>query len=156
MPGDASFRRYFRVRSGMQSYVLMDASQQMDCFESFIAIAKTLSTLGVLVPTILAYEALQGYMLISDFGDRLYLQELKADNADELYKTALSTLSVFQACRQVPGWALPAFDTAFMQRELAEFNTWFLVRYLKLDPTQEQNELLARTFSFLSERASEQ
>lgn len=156
IPGDASFRRYFRLQSGAQSYMVMDASQQRDCFEPFLAIAKALLTLGVSVPEILAQDLAQGFMLISDFGDRQYLNTLNPSNADALYKTALDSLVLLQACPEVPGWTLPAFNERFMQTELREFKHWFLEGYLNRSfSTQEQN-LLKSTFNQLCESAEEQ
>ena len=37
--GDASFRRYFRVRHGEESYILMDASENQEVVYPFIEIS---------------------------------------------------------------------------------------------------------------------
>lgn len=156
IPGDASFRRYFRLYSGTQSYMVMDASQQRDCFEPYVAIAKALCSLGVTVPQIMAQDLGRGFMLISDFGDTQYLTELQTHNADGLYKTAMDSLALIQACRKVDDWSLPAFDQTFMQRELGEFNSWFLEKYLKLSFSVQDREMLQSTFSQLSAAANQQ
>ncbi len=154
--GDASFRRYFRLHSGTQTYMVMDASQQRDCFEPFVAIAKALHPLGLEVPQILAEDITQGFMLISDFGDQQYLSVLNENNADALYKTALQSLTLMQACRKVPNWTLPAFDHSFMLRELKEFKHWFVERYLELPLTTQEETLLQTTFDRLCSTAGQQ
>lgn len=156
IPGDASFRRYFRLHLKEQSYIIMDASQQLDCCEPYLAIARALLSLDLAVPEILAHDVQQGYMLISDFGDRRYLQELRPENADQLYYSAMSSLSVLQTCRGVKDWALPAFDQAFMQRELDEFRHWFLERYLQLALAPREQKILQTAFDRLLLSASEQ
>lgn len=156
IPGDASFRRYFRLQSGSQSYMVMDASKQRDCFEPYLAIARALLALGVKVPEIMAQDLARGFMLISDFGDSQYLNTLSHANADTLYKTALDSLTLVQSCREVPGWALPAFDARFMQNELSEFKHWFLERYLNLSLSTKEEGLLQTTFSQLCQSAEQQ
>jgi len=156
MAGDASFRRYFRLHSGQQSFVVMDASLQLDCCEPYVAIAKTLQQSGIAVPSVIAQDLKKGYMLISDFGDRLYLKELNQNNADRLYKTAMNTLSVLQTCPEVKDWVVPDFNQKLMQHELDEFKFWFLDRYLKRSCSQRDQNMLHTTFTQLIETASEQ
>lgn len=156
IPGDASFRRYFRLENEQSSYIVMDASLQLDCCESFVAIAAALAQLGIAVPHILAEDLQQGYLLITDLGNRVYLKELCPDNADALYKQALHTLALLQTCREVPHWTLPNFDGPFMQQELAEFNRWFLEGYLKKSLSQGEHSLLKQVFTQLIEKAVQQ
>ncbi len=156
IPGDASFRRYFRLRSGTQSYMVMDASEQRDCFEPYIAIAKALLPLGIRVPQILAEDIAPGFMLISDFGDTQYLTALHPNNADELYKKALHSLSVLQACREIQNWTLPAFNQQFMLNELKEFYHWFVERYLGLTCSEQEQTMLQATFASLIDSANKQ
>lgn len=153
IPGDASFRRYYRLQHDTQSLIVMDASQQRDCFEPFVVLASALLAHGVKVPKILAMNQAEGFMLISDFGSHICLNELRPENADRLYKTAMDTLMVMQSCRPTEAWPIPSFDQAFMQRELDEFNLWFLERYLKcaLD-----SGLLQNVFTVLTQSASQQ
>jgi len=152
MQGDASFRRYFRLMSGENSYVVMDASAERDCIMPYATIAAALQETGVLVPEIIAKDSEKGFMLISDLGNRLYLNELSTDNADRLYKMALDALSQFQTSQKV----LPAFDQAFMQRELDEFNHWFLESYLKLSFNASEKKILQETFTLLTTSAAQQ
>lgn len=156
IPGDASFRRYFRLTSDKASYMVMDASQQRDCFESFLAVDQALFKLGVKVPEIMAHNQRQGYMLISDFGDTLYLHALNTKNADILYKRALDSLAMMQACNGVQSWNIPHFDHHFMLRELTEFHTWVLEKYLKLNLTSTELEMLRSTYHQLCASASAQ
>ena len=156
MQGDASFRRYYRLQHENKSYVVMDASREPSSCQPFVAISRALYPRGLIVPEIIAHDLSKGYLLISDLGDRLYLNELRTDNANELYKNALNALSQLQSCMDIQDWNLPAFDQQFMQRELNEFNTWVINRYLKLTPSDHDKNILQDAFTKIISNACQQ
>lgn len=156
MTGDASFRRYFRVRSSGQTFVAMDASAERTSCIPFIAIANALSALNLKTPDIIASDLSRGFLLLSDLGDDLYLKILNTENAEHLYGVALDALSVLQTCREISNGSLPLFSADFMRQELQLFQEWFLQRYLKLTLTSAQEKMLAKTFHFLAESAASQ
>ena len=63
---DASFRRYFRVRRGDVSYILMDAPPDKEDCRPFIQVSELFLGLGLHVPEILARNLKQGFLLLSD------------------------------------------------------------------------------------------
>ena len=133
LAGDASFRRYYRLRlSADQSYMVMDAPPGLEDVKPFIAIAQAFATLGVRTPQIFASNIEQGFLLLTDFGDRLYLSELNDDNVDELYSIALNALLKIQTCQPEFHAPLTVFDKDFMTRELQLFEEWFLARHLQV------------------------
>lgn len=69
LAGDASFRRYFRVRDGARQAVLMDAPPPHEDPRPFIAVAEYLCDQGLSAPVILARDLDRGLLLIEDFGD---------------------------------------------------------------------------------------
>ncbi|HEY1613965.1 MAG TPA: phosphotransferase [Rhizomicrobium sp.] len=120
LPGDASTRRYFRIRDGARTAMLMDQPQAAetppcptsatpaervalgynavarlagaDCAR-FIAAADYLRSRGLSAPGILAADTRKGFVLLEDLGDGLYTDVL-ADDADEeaLYAAAIDVL----------------------------------------------------------------
>src|SRR3546814_17311292 len=68
LAGDASFRRYFRVRDGVRQAVLMDAPPPNEDPRPFIAVAEWLGACGLSAPQILARDLNRGLLLIEDFG----------------------------------------------------------------------------------------
>src|SRR3990167_9829231 len=117
MPGDASFRRYFRIHTPKGSYVAMDAKPPQEDCHSYIAVAKGLRQLGLSVPEIFYAEKNQGFLLLSDFGDLTYLKALRNHNADQLYHAALNSLVVLQACRHIDDKSIPFFNASLMWQE---------------------------------------
>src|SRR6202451_3523496 len=70
---DASFRRYFRVTRGTDSYIVMDAPPDKEGLGPFVSVARMLLGIGLNVPVILAKDPQRGFLLLSDLGNRQYL-----------------------------------------------------------------------------------
>lgn len=154
MQGDASFRRYFRVQLENNSFVAMDAPPQRENCAPYVAISNALHALNLNTPNIIACDLQQGFLLITDFGDNLYLKELNITNAEVLYTRALDALAILQTCQQVEGWPIPLFTAEFMRAELEAFKEWFIKRHLNLTlPPIIENEL-ASCFDFLAHTAA--
>jgi len=152
--GDASSRRYWRVRQDARSYILMDAPPVAADIERFVRIAERLRSLGLNTPRIHAQESEQGLLLLADLGTRLYLEALDRENVDRLYGDALAALAVIQACASTAG--LPRYDGPFLHRELALFRDWLLVQQLGWELSDVENAVPALAFEFLVEHALEQ
>jgi len=69
LTGDASARKYFRLRAKNQTAILMDAAQVPDSLAPFIRLANHLRQIGFSAPEILARDAESGLLLLEDFGD---------------------------------------------------------------------------------------
>lgn len=156
MQGDASFRRYFRVQVDNDSYIAMDAPPERENCLPFVAIAKALRSMGLHTPAIIASDLSQGFLLISDFGDALYLKELNSINAEMLYGRALDALAILQTCRQAEGWTLSPFTATFMRQELELYKEWFLQKHLKVTLTPQADAQLATAFDFLAQSSANQ
>lgn len=155
MPGDASSRRYFRLYTKENSFVLMDAPSLQENCRSFIAIANTLRDKGLHTPEIIRADVEKGFLLLSDFGDATYLKSLNAQTADSLYQRALQALAVMQQCRHVNGLSIPLFTREFMWQEWAWHKEWFLEKWLGLTLTTEE-EALDHCYSLIVESAATQ
>ena len=145
LAGDASFRRYFRVRAHGRSWVLMDAPPGREPLGPFLRAAEALRGLGLRVPRVEAADAGRGLLLLEDLGDRLYLRELEAvrrgeapwARAEALYGAALKALRRLQrapAGVTPEGAPFPPYDEALVREEMALFRDWLLARHLGLDP----------------------
>lgn len=95
LPGDASFRRYFRIRreSG-ETAMLMDAPPPHEDPQPFLRAAKWLDANGMRAPRILHEDADRGLVLLEDFGEarmRDYLDQWPADETS-IYAGAVDAL----------------------------------------------------------------
>jgi len=84
---DASFRRYFRVsRSGHEPVIAMDAPPDKEDVGPYLKVAGMLEAVGVNAPRVVARNAADGFLLISDLGAITYLAELQDPaRADALF-----------------------------------------------------------------------
>ncbi|WP_425039997.1 aminoglycoside phosphotransferase family protein [Primorskyibacter sp. S187A] len=101
LAGDASSRRYLRLKRGSQSRIMMDAPPQ-SCGSSqmFITIATHLRSAGFNAPEIFDTDVRQGLILMEDFGDALIANVLAADPAreHELYAAVIDVLARLNTC----------------------------------------------------------
>jgi aminoglycoside/choline kinase family phosphotransferase len=154
---DASFRRYFRLTRGADTYIIMDAPPDKEDSAPFVKIAQLLAALDLNVPLILARDLERGFLLLSDLGSRQYLDELPAPGAaDGLYSDALGALLRMQSAPPHTWRDIPAYDQALLQREMELLPEWFLQRHLGLHIDGAARALLDDLFASLSRAALEQ
>lgn len=127
---DASFRRYFRVTTPEQQYIVMDAPPPQENVEPFIKVANLFTASQVNVPTIYQHNITEGFLLLEDFGAECFLDKVNTDNATDLYGTALNSLITLQSNTAIENSPLPHYDHALLTRELAIFKDWYVDQLL--------------------------
>ncbi|HVQ10212.1 MAG TPA: phosphotransferase [Allosphingosinicella sp.] len=125
LAGDASFRRYFRLRHGARRAVLMDAPPPHEDTGPFIAVARWLAEAGLSAPAILAEDRERGLVLIDDFGDARLRETLDAlpDREAELYRLAVDVLVHLHARPPMPGLRPHGLDQWLSELQL--FTDWY-------------------------------
>lgn len=126
---DASFRRYFRLKTGTDQVVLMDAPPPQEDVRPFVTIARHLIKLGYSAPQIYAEDEAQGFLLLEDFGDETYTRRLDAGaDEEELYARAVDLLIDLHshAPEAVIARALPPYDEKKLLEEVQVFADWYL------------------------------
>jgi hypothetical protein len=127
---DASFRRYFRIRTTTgATRIIMDAPPPLEDVRPFIHVAGLIAQAGLHAPKVLAADAEQGFVLLDDLGRTLYLDVLQqgdAAQADRLMRDAIQALVHWQA--HVDASSLPPYDEALLRRELSLFPEWCVQR----------------------------
>ena len=121
---DASFRRYFRIARGEQTFVVMDAPPEKEPCEPFVRIAKLLREAGVQVPEVLAQDLDQGFLVLTDFGGLHYQEALNGPDRDDLYDLALTEILKIQTELLDEAKTLPNYDEAWVRMELEIFREW--------------------------------
>jgi aminoglycoside/choline kinase family phosphotransferase len=124
LAGDASTRRYIRLRRGAASAVLMD-SEAID-IAPFCRIARHLGELGYSAPNILSEDSAQRLLLLEDLGDLSFVHCLDAaegPGAEALYGAAVDVLAELG---QAPLAAdIPAMDITYLAAEIRLFTEWW-------------------------------
>jgi aminoglycoside/choline kinase family phosphotransferase len=127
LAGDASFRRYDRLREGEKQAVLMDAPPPQEDVRPFLKVAGLLHDLGLSAPRILARDEALGLLLLEDLGDGTYTR-LLADGGDEtqLYALAVDALCHIQQRFKPDASGLPPYDEARLLTEASLLVDWYL------------------------------
>ena len=150
---DASFRRYFRLHLPGETRIVMDAPPGREDTGPFRQISARLAAMGLHVPEVLAADVDQGFLLLTDLGDRTYLPALSAATADALYGDALAALRRLQAGDPAD---LPPYDRALLLQEMHLFRDWYLATHLGLRLSDAERALLEAAFETLAASALEQ
>ena len=154
---DASFRRYFRVTLGEDSYIAMDAPPDKEDSGPFLKVYRILGAMNLNVPIVLARDMERGFLLLTDLGSRQYLDALSEDAAaDRLYRDALEALRTMQTTNVPAARSLPRYDRALLLREMELLPEWFLKRHLGLAIAAHERAMLDRLFDSLVGVALEQ
>ncbi|MEX0965200.1 MAG: phosphotransferase [Pseudohongiellaceae bacterium] len=163
--GDASFRRYFRAQLARQSYIAVDAPPENENSALFVEISEHFRAAGVRAPEVFACDFQEGFLLLEDFGDQLYLPRLlelqagqlsaKAEQeAERLYGEAIAALLKIQL--GVNKERLAPYDREKLRSEMQLFEDWFCVQFLGLDLSTDETKLIAASFAFLEASALDQ
>lgn len=147
---DASFRRYFRVNTAENSWIVMDAPPAHEDIKPFIHIGKLLAAHQLPVPVIFQQNLEQGFLLLSDLGNTAFLSVLNQDSVQGLYKQAIDCIVQMQLISKPA--ELPAYDSQLLGTELALFDQWFLGQHLGL----EKPDFIDDLYSFLITEAQQQ
>lgn len=124
LAGDASFRRYFRIRNGEKTAMLMDAPPPQEDPAPFLRAAKWLDANGMRAPMILAEDAGRGLVLLEDFGEvrmRDYLDQW-GDDEREIYRAAVDALA---ALHRLPPGPFLDYSLSEYMREAKLFTEWY-------------------------------
>lgn len=129
--GDASFRRYFRLNRGQDSYIVMDSDPQVLDNTPYIELNKVFSEHGFTLPKILHADEKQGFFLLSDLGNT-HLADLLDDEERTNHYKHLINLSA-QWAKMPAVEHMKDFDRNFLEFELSIFLEWLVQGFLALE-----------------------
>jgi len=151
---DASFRTYHRLFLKNKTFIVMDAPPEQENCKVFIKITKKLRACDVNVPIIHNVNIEQGFLLLSDLGNDLYLNKLNKSSIYELYSDALSTLVAIQVLVNVGG--VDEYDKSLLISEMNLFREWLIEKHLNIKLSDSQVKILTTLFDLLVNNALQQ
>lgn len=152
--GDASFRRYFRVNTSDQSYIVMDSDPDKLDNTPYIELNKVFSQHGFKLPKILQADEKQGFFLLSDLGNT-HLADLLGDEDRTLHYKHLIKLSA-QWAQIPPAQYMKVFDGEFLQFELSIFRDWLVDSFVGEVMSDAQQQMWQQACELLVNNALEQ
>lgn len=147
---DASFRRYYRLRSAHGTVIAMDAPPAQENSTPFVHVTGLLRQTGLNVPRILARDMDQGFLLLDDLGSKTYYQAVQEGLDDvrlqSLYRDAISALVTMQT---TDAQSLPAYDETRLLDELSVFPQWYAKQHCNATLDKDDEAALHQTFATL-------
>ncbi|MBF0281785.1 MAG: phosphotransferase [Zetaproteobacteria bacterium] len=144
LSGDASFRRYCRIKMGKISYMLMVSPIDKEDTTPFLTTRKWLESHQLNVPSLIAAAPERGLLLLEDFGDEtwaIFFQKNMAIEAEKkpMFEDAIRQLHLLQ--RADPhAIDLPLFDTQRMVNECYLYLDWYLPFVAHYHPTDDEKD----------------
>jgi aminoglycoside/choline kinase family phosphotransferase len=159
IPGDASFRRYERLRRGAESAILMDAPPERENTRAFVNAQRYFAHAGYSAPTILFDGAEKGLLLLEDFGDESVSSRLRAAPQEEgaIYADAVTLLAGVAGQGlthlETSGCHFAPYDAALLEQEVMLLAQWLLPEILPVGQAVEAVEAYAETWRGLLAQA---
>ncbi len=139
MGGDASFRKYYRVKVADESYVLMDSSGDKESIYPFIDISVRLLKAQVEVPRIITQNLTEGFLLLTDLGTRHLADVLSPMSVELLYMKGINQLLKIQEADTIN---LQSYDREFLMFEMTLMQDWYLFQHLNQRLTSKEQQIL--------------
>lgn len=154
LPGDAGFRRYYRLNT-VPTLIAVDSPPSKEKNQEFIAVSLAFQAKNIKSPKIYAVDFQNGFMLLEDFGEQLLLPLLTSDSVAKQYQQAESILLTIH---QVPFDArvFPKYDRSDFAFELSLCRDWFFDRLLGLTMENSSQDILDATYQALIDNALRQ
>ncbi|MDN5510901.1 aminoglycoside phosphotransferase family protein [Acinetobacter sp.] len=150
LAGDASFRRYARIKLNNKTFMLMDAPPEKEDCGPFVTIDEFFDKNGVRVPHIIAKDLELGFLLLEDFGDVLLSTLLNEQTVDAYYAQSFKQLIQLQAIDGTNHFPNYSYEKLISEMEL--LTDWMLPS-LHIQPTAEESALIKRSFAILANAA---
>jgi len=154
---DASFRRYYRVTLTGTTLIAMDAPPEKEDCHPFVKLSQRLIDCGLNAPEVLAKQFELGFLLLTDLGDQLYLNQLSTastQQVENLYAAAINALIAMQV--HASSKDIPNYDHRLLHTEMNLFRDWLVGQHLRYELSSQQTFELAACFEKLSQNALSQ
>ena len=124
---DASFRKYYRLKNNI---LVMDAAPEKgESVSKFSEIARILHSFNLSAPNIIDVNNKEGFILLEDFGDKIFSVYMNKENKKDLYKKAIDVLidiKIKSYQNKSSLSKLATYDFEELYKESILFIEWFI------------------------------
>ena len=150
---DASFRTYYRVTHNKGTDIVMYAPPDKESLTDVIKINSKLDSANITVPKIKKVNEDLGLMLMSDFGKKVYLNNLNDETVFCLYTDAIDVIHNMQ--NNITTSDLDCFDIREQRNETNLFIDWFLKKHIGYNDEKLDSMGIKKIFTDLLEKIDE-
>lgn len=145
---DASFRKYYRLRKGEKTVIVMDASLEKSSLIPFLDVTRRLLHVKLNAPQILEQNLEEGFLILTDFGTINLLDRLNVDTFKSYYSQAIDTIVSMQ---EADACGLPRYDKKFLHAEMDYMKAWYIEKLLHVSLDASQKMLIETSLDAISE-----
>ena len=138
---DASFRKYYRLENNI---LAMDAAPEKgESVSKFSEIARILHSFNLSAPKIIDVNNKEGFILLEDFGDKVFSKHMNKKNKKNLYKKAIDVLiDIKIKSHQNKSYLskLKTYNFEELYRESILFIEWFIEKKLGMQISNKKRD----------------
>ena len=138
---DASFRKYYRLENNI---LAMDAAPEKgESVSKFSEIARILHSFNLSAPKIIDVNNKEGFILLEDFGDKIFSTYMNKENKMNLYKKAIDVLidiKIKSNQNKSSLSKLTTYNFEELYRESNLFIEWFIEQKLRMQISKKKRE----------------
>ena len=138
---DASFRKYYRLENNI---LAMDAAPEKgESVSKFLDIARILHSFNLSAPKIIDVNNKEGFILLEDFGDKVFSKHMNKENKKNLYKKAIDVLiDIKIKSHQNKSYLskLKTYNFEQLYRESILFIEWFIEKKLEMQISNKKRD----------------
>ena len=135
-------------------YHKLCANPQKELNKEFIKYSEFLIKNNVSVPKIEAFDSINGFMLIEDFGDKVFLDEVNSSNRKNLYLLAIDQIIKLQSADS--NGDINELNEISTKEQMKLFEEWFLFNYLKLEVQPLEKDIINDAYIFITNKFLDQ
>jgi len=144
--GDASKRKYFRVKSKKHSYIVMDSFLEKRNFNNFLKYTKLFKNNNIKVPEIISIDNSKKILILEDFGNNLIYDKVNENNLLDIYTIAIKNIIDIQKIRNKN---ISYYKKQKYFNESFLFIDWVLDKFFLLKISKKDNKKLIKSLDFL-------
>ena len=138
---DASFRKYYRLENNI---LAMDAAPEKgESVSKFSEIARILHSFNLSAPKIIDVNNKEGFILLEDFGDKVFSKHMNKENKKNLYKKAIDVLidiKIKSHQNKSSLSKLKTYNFEELYRESILFIEWFIEQKLGMQISNKKRD----------------
>ncbi|MBV05981.1 MAG: hypothetical protein CMD53_01400 [Gammaproteobacteria bacterium] len=146
----ASSREYYRALSSGKSFILAFSDPKKELNDEFIKFSDFLIRNNVSVPKVEAFDSEFGFMLIEDFGDKVFQDEINTNNRRELYLLAIEEIVKLQSVET--NTEIQKLNNNSVKEQMELFEEWFLTGYLELEVSDLEKCVINDAYVYISRK----
>ena len=152
LTGDASFRRYYRVKVYEKKYILSDCPPDSGSIKLFCDMSEQYQACELKTPTVYQADLELGVMLLEDFGND-HLIDIPTAKQTAYGEQAIDLLVKVRMLSESSTLQLPIYDHDFVQRELDIFTEWCVAVHCGITLSESEQQLFDTSYQILIDSA---